>query len=323
MARRPLAWIVLSLAFAGHGTVASAAAADGLPVLGVDAGPAGVVDATGRFRYVTLGAGAGTVVARVARSDGRVYHSAFLDQHLTIPAVALDGSAAALSNDASTLVLIRPRRAFPQARTRLTILDAQRFRVRETLTLRGDFSFDAISPDGQLLYLIEYLSRRDPTRYAVRAYDVEAGRLHPDPIIDPREPDEAMRGFPITRASSPDGRWAYTLYDGAGKHPFIHALDTTARTAACIDLDRLAGHRRLNRLRLGMSADGGRLAVIDRRQPLAFVDTRTFQVSAPTTKGEGKGRSLLALALFAAVAALLGAGLVSLAFRRRRRVATT
>ena len=46
-----------------------------------------------------------------------------------------------------------------------------------------------------------------------------------------------MRGQPLTRATSPDGRWAYTLYDGAGKEPFIHALDTSTRSARCIDLD--------------------------------------------------------------------------------------
>jgi hypothetical protein len=68
--------------------------------------------------------------------------------------------------------------------------------------------------------------------------------------VDPREPDEDMRGYPITRASSPDGRWAYTLYDGAGKHPFVHALDTQGRTAACIDLDGLAGRDDLYELRL-------------------------------------------------------------------------
>jgi len=74
----------------------------------------------------------------------------------------------------------------------------------------------ALSPDGATLYLIQYTSRRDPTRYEVRAYDLPRDRLRPGAIVDPREPDERMRGFPITRSTSRDGRWAYTLYDGAG-----------------------------------------------------------------------------------------------------------
>ena len=51
---------------------------------------------------------------------------------------------------------------------------------------------------------------------------------------------------------SPDGRWAYTLYDGNGKTPFIHALDTSRSTARCIDLDALAGNKYLSGMRLAM-----------------------------------------------------------------------
>jgi hypothetical protein len=52
-------------------------------------------------------------------------------------------------------------------------------------------------------------------------------------------------GLPITREASSGARWAYTLYDGAGGHPFVHALETTGRTAACIDLDALTGRNDL------------------------------------------------------------------------------
>ena len=105
---------------------------------------------------------------------------------------------------------------FPQGRTTFAVFDANRLRRAQRLTLDGDFSFDALSPDGRLLYLIEYVKPQNPTRYRVRALDLDSGRLLPGTIVDPREPDEAMRGFPITRETSSDGRWAYTLYDGAG-----------------------------------------------------------------------------------------------------------
>ena len=57
---------------------ASVARADGLPVLGVDVGPTGVVAASGEARYVTLPAGGATVVARVEPTGGRVLGSRLL-----------------------------------------------------------------------------------------------------------------------------------------------------------------------------------------------------------------------------------------------------
>jgi hypothetical protein len=218
--------------------------------------------ASATVRYVSLPARpGGTLVAKVRRDGGQVLRSRMLRGSFTIPAVAYDGSASGLSADAGTLVLIRPRARFPQQRTRLVVLDAKRLRLRSRLTLRGDFSFDALSPDGRTMYLIEYRSRRDPTRYAVRAYDLRRGQLLRAPIVDPREPDERMRGLPVSRATSSDGRWEYTLYDGAGSHPFVHALDTARGEAACIDLDALAGSRRLYQLRLRSS--GRELSVVD------------------------------------------------------------
>ena len=88
-----------------------------------------------------------------------------------------------------------------------------------------------------------------------------------------------MRGRPLTRAGGPGGRWAYTLYDGAGKTPFLHALDTSRRTARCIELARLA-HSDLSRARLTVDAKEQRVTVRRGHTALAAVDTRTFQVTA-------------------------------------------
>jgi len=114
------------------------------------------------------------------------------------------------------LVLIQPCAGYPLAQTPLMVVDAQRLRTLQIAKLHGDFSFDAISPRGSLVYLIEYTSPTDPTRYRVRAYDLAANRLLSQPVVDPREQGEKMGGSPLTRATSPNGRWAYTLYDGAG-----------------------------------------------------------------------------------------------------------
>ncbi len=297
------------------GAGAAAASADGLPVLGVDVGSKGVTVPDAAARYVTLWSGPKTtVVARVRRNGGRVDRSRLLEGTFTVPAVAYDSSASGLSADGKVLVLIQPRVSFPRARTSFAVLDARHLRVVKVLRLKGDFSFDAISPSGKRIYLIQYLSANDPTKYAVRAFDVGAGRLLPEPVVDPHEPDEQMRGQPLSRAMSPDGRWAYTLYDGNGKTPFVHALDTSRATARCIDLDALGGAENLWRLRLSIRGGGKQLAVRDGSQTELVVSTRTFAVSSPSAPVAASQESSLtwpwaagagALALALAAAALV------------------
>ena len=318
---RPISRFMLGLiVLAASSLGAASARADGLPVLGVDVGPVGVV-APSSGRYVTIPAGRRTVVARVDPDGGRILGSRLLDGTFTIPAVAYDGSASGLSADGHTLVLIKPRIRFPRAETELIVLDAERLRPRALVRLRGDFSYDAVSPRGALLYLIQYVSPDDPTRYLVRAYDLRAGRLLAKPVVDPYEPGEDMRGSPLTRATSPDGRWAYTLYDGAGKTPFIHALDTTRITARCIDLDDVAPGTDLSQLRLHVGADGNTLTVANRLEALAVVDTRTFRVGAPAgshAAQDSPRRDWMSVAP-AIVAMIAAAGAFSFALRRRRQ----
>jgi hypothetical protein len=308
---------------------AATASADGLPVLGVDVGSKGVTVPGATARYVTLWSGRrSTVVARVRRHGGRIDRSRLLQGTFTIPAVAYDGSASGLSADGSTLVLIQPRLSFPRARTSFAVLDARRLRLLKVLGLQGDFSFDAISPSGNRIYLIQYLSPKDATKYAVRAYDVQAGRLLPDPVVDPHEADEQMRGRPISRATSPDGRWAYTLYDGNGKTPFVHALDTSRATARCIDLDALKGEKYLWGLRLGIGGGGKRLVVRNGLAPELVVNTKTFAVSKPsepsaTPPAARQGSSLTWpwAAGASAIALGLAAAALVMATRRHRRPA--
>src|SRR3954464_6179002 len=139
--RRSLAVSVLALLL-----LAAPARGDGLPVAGVNAGPGGV--AGGAVRYVTLDGVRGTVVAKVARAGGKVVRSRSLRGRLTIPAVAYDGSPSGLSADGRTLVLIRPRTSFPQARTTLAVLEARRPLLRRTLRLAGAFKLVGVWGDG-------------------------------------------------------------------------------------------------------------------------------------------------------------------------------
>ena len=258
----------------------SAAEGDGLPVGNVDVGGDGVTVPGSPDRVVTLPAGRGTVVARVDREGGAVGRSLVLRERLTVPGVALDATADGMSGDGRTVALIRPRpyTGKPQKRTRIVLLSVRPLRVMRRLTLRGDFSFDALSSDGRRMFLVQYVDPDDLRKYVVRSFDVRRGRLERGAIVDAREPDEDMRGYPVTRVSSADGRWAYTLYDGGGE-PFVHALDTAERRAFCIDLPMLAGFAEPYRLRLALAE--GRLSVLDGARAEAHVDTGTMRVRGP------------------------------------------
>jgi hypothetical protein len=257
-------------------------------------------------------------VTSVYRDGGLLQEHASLTGLFTIPAVAQDGTTTGLSADGRTLVLVRPRLSYPQRRTRLVVLDAGSLRTRRTITLHGDFSVDAISPDGRSLYLIQYTSPRDPLAYAVRSLNLRAGRLDPGEIVDPRERDEAMHGLPMARAMSPDGRWAYTLYDGAGANPFIHALDTGARTARCIDLPALPAG--VDVMGLSLVVRGRALQVRSGAGPVAVIDRRTFALGrkpAARVRPADTPNSGFLWAVAIAVAAVGGIAVLVLGTRRR------
>jgi hypothetical protein len=295
--------------------LAPLARADGLPIADASA-PATIGGGDGNGRLVALPTAHGTTVVRLGEV---VYASTFLDGRYTVPVVALDHTAAGLSTDGSTLVLINPRRTFPRDRTSFVVLDAKSLRTRSHIVLQGDFSFDALSPDGTRMFLIHYLSRRDPTRYEVRALDVPSGKLLPTPIVDKSEPDERMAGLPITRETTADGRWAYTLYDGSGHEPFVHALDTVNGEAHCIDLEMLAGRQDLYNLRLGLGPGDSKLAVFDRAEKLTVIDTMSYESAAVVPDVVPTAESSSArwpLALLAGVVLVVLVGGV-LALRRR------
>ena len=316
--------VVLSAALAALLSSPPVAAADGLPVVGIDARPVSAPGA--KLAYVTRRAGRDTALVVIDAGSERRLRRVLLPGRLSVPAVAYDATPSGITADGRKLVLITPRRAYPRAWTSFAIVDTRRLRIRRTLRLRGDFSFDAISPDGRTLYLIHYPAPTDILRYEVRAYDLRAGRLLPNPIVDPREPGERMSGLPVTRATSPDGRWEYTLYDGP-EYPFVHALDTERKQAFCIDLDGLGRPRGSlwgAKLELG-GGSGATLALVLGDRALARIDTRTLRVS-----GSGQPRRAAApaaaeqagvpwLLVLVPTVLLAAAGSVAARARTRRR----
>jgi hypothetical protein len=273
----------------GLALAAPAAEADGGGPFSAYQGGYGASTPGGKSVYSTLPVSGGTLVERFHRPTGAVLNWRVFRGNFGVPAAAFDGSTTGLSADGHRLVLAEITYNIPPRRTRLLVLTGG-LHVIKRLTLPGAYTVDAISPDGRWLYLIHYTARRNLLRYEVRAYDLPAGRLLRKPVIDPREPDEDMRGTAAARVMSADGRWAYTLYTRPKGAPFVHALDTVGRTAACIDLPDVP---RGDLLGLALSRDGGTLSVRSLNVtrdgaptapgPQALIDTRTFAVTRPSS----------------------------------------
>jgi hypothetical protein len=259
---------------------AGVAAADGGgPSPGVTWGSPGALDAKRAVRYVALDAGPGrTTVAAIAVRGGRVLRWGFVKGTFGIPQVAYDGSTSGLARNGRRLVL-GTFATYGATVTRFVILHPRTLRLRSRLTLRGAFAFDAISPGGSLMYLLQYLGDRNDGSYAVRVLNLNTHELYAGALVDRREPDEKMTGTAVTRADSRDGAWAYTLYTRANKGPFVHALDTVHRRAFCVDLPWKASTSWIGALRMRLSGDGDALELRYRGRTMATVDTKSFEVS--------------------------------------------
>jgi hypothetical protein len=271
---RPL--LALLAAAVAASCAAVSAGADGGPSPGVSFGWNGVLAPGHRVRYVAIPSGRGTIVESVGVLGGRVLRWNTVPGVFGIPTVAWVGSAGGLSADGKTLVLASQSPRSIHGTTRFVLLKTRTLRPWPMIVLRGSFSFDALAPDASTLYLIQYTSAQDYTRYRVRAYDLAKGRLVPGAIVDRREPDEQMSGGPVTRATTADGRWAYTLYARDGKPPFVHALDTVGREAYCIDLPLPRNQQFQMRLRLAFHG-ANELRVRAGRKTLAIVDLQKLE----------------------------------------------
>jgi hypothetical protein len=215
---------------------APVALADGVMPNAVQNGD-GVLALDGKTRYVAVGAYGTptTVLAHISAQTGSVVYSVPLTGTWGLPSV-FGGYATGLSADGNTLVLANVPSGYPRTRSGFLIVEPHSLRIRHGVTLPGDFSFDALSPDGSRLYLIQHTKPLDQTHYVVRAYDVANLRLLPGRIADRTQNSWVMQGYPTSRVTSADGRWVYTLYANPGGFPFVHALDTVRGVAHCTGL---------------------------------------------------------------------------------------
>src|SRR5919202_5931892 len=148
MVRRLIAGLVVALA-------AAPAALAGGPSPGVSHGGGGVVGPGGGVRYTTVGTTRHTTV--VAIRGGLVVRSTTIDGGFGIPAIDFNGGKGGLSADGSTLVLgdTALRNGPYKKRSSFAVLATSPLSLQARVNLKGDFSFDALSPDGSKLYFIQ------------------------------------------------------------------------------------------------------------------------------------------------------------------------
>jgi hypothetical protein len=300
--------LALCLAVVAALVAAPAALADG-PMFVTQDG-AGVAHSSLRYIAVNTTSGRGTDLVEVSARDHSVGPALRIPGAWGLPYTAT--GAEGLSHDGRTLVLGSAGVGISSP-SRFLIVDPRRMRVVRTIALHGYFSYDALSPDASRLYLIQYTHGRsqDTSRYIVRAYDMRTNRLLPGKIADRSEGEKTMAGSAVTRTTSANGRWVYTLYQKPSGEPFVHALDTVGSAAYCIDLP---GNRGLYNIVLSLR-DGGRTLAVHWRsgRPWLNVAVGSWRISYPSSglpwvwAGAGIGGGLV----------LLAAGAVLLLRRRR------
>lgn len=152
-----------------------------------------------------------------------------------LPPATISGLPGGLSQNGQWLVLERfePASTSLPSASHMVVVGTSFARQPVRIDLTGFFEFDAISNDGQRLYLIEHVS---PTIYRVRMFNVGAGQLDPSIVFDKSDGSQAMAGLRLSGVASPDGHSLYSMYvrDQAG--PFVHALSLDGPIAFCIDL---------------------------------------------------------------------------------------
>jgi hypothetical protein len=151
------------------------------------------------------------------------------------------------------------------------------------VSLKGHFSFDAISNDGQQLYLIEPLAG---SAYQVRLVHVFSNTLQPDAVAVKGEVEAgAMSGYKIAAVADPGGNMLYSLYGrNDGRPPFIHALDLEHQFAYCIDIPAIASQRtnyvnaNASGWALSLDAGGHMLYASSSLGQVTAIDTNQFSV---------------------------------------------
>ena len=183
-----------------------------------------------------------------------------LPGYFRLPSATIGGLPGGLSQNGRWLVLegLHAPGGAPATTSRLLLVDTSYARTPVPVVLAGSFQFDAISNDGQRMYLVEYLSNTD---YEVRVFNVPGGYLESYVVVDKSDITATMTGLRLSGVASPDGQWLFSVYARQNKGAFIHALNLSQPYAFCIDLPGTGYSSSSDALQwsLALSADGSHL----------------------------------------------------------------
>ena len=302
------------LAAVNAASLVAAATADAAGPSYVAMGGPGVLSRDGATRYVALPIGDASAIARIRTSDGTVLGWNELGGAWGIPApTSSPADNEGLTRDGKRLIIATAGAGSP---TSFAVLGARSLQVYDRFDLEGSFAFDALSPNGSTLYLIQHVDANDVSRYVVRAYDLRSHTLLPGRIADKTQPGWVMHGFAVTRATSADGRWIYTLYTRPGGYPFVHALDAVNGVAHCVGVPWHGDQGPLMNMHLALR-DSGRTLALNRGNGRAWltVNTTNWAIGHPAATASGFLWRWLAVGIAGALAVLALAGFTA---RRRR-----
>jgi hypothetical protein len=172
-----------------------------------------------------------------------------------LPAATNSGIPGGLSQNGAWLVLQR----FDGSASHLLVFDTRFQTAPRSIDLAGQFQFDAISNDGDRVYLIQSIGNGD---YHVRVYVMSDGALNPNFVVDKEEGGDAMTGLKLSGVASHDGQWLFSVYARAHQGAFIHALNLDGTFALCLNLPGTGyadGSSASLDWSLALSPDGSRL----------------------------------------------------------------
>ena len=173
-----------------------------------------------------------TAVRMIDARSGKTTRTTPLSGRWT-PVAGYGNGPSGLSPNGRWLVLADPR----SDRTAFELLDMSGPTQPKHIEIPGRYAFDAVSDDGQSLFLVE---RMEGTKYRVRVADVQSGLLMPGSIIDVKQAattadaNGVMNGSYTTATAGPSGEWYFSVYQHPTQGAYIHALNTRARYAECI-----------------------------------------------------------------------------------------
>jgi protein MpaA len=259
----------------GAATAATATATAGGGYYTQMAPPEGVALHGSPYRFETFVLGRRhrvTVVERIDRRRGLVSRRWELRGAWHLSAPAYDGEGVGVGAEAPLLVLTRygaPRHSLLRARTELAFLYTGSGRSRapsrfHRTTLPGDYTVQAISPDGEFVYLAHNLSvspNRGP-RFILVPYSLQAHMLLP--ANDIAGNGEILSGIPVARTEDPKGRRVFTLYMNAfrdGGAMYLRVLGTEPGSLAATALPGLRNLKNPFLLDLHLSPSGRILTI--------------------------------------------------------------